>query len=292
MEKEKAKTSKSKKKKIIIAVVVIAAIAIVFISLLLWQNLTIKTSVYKLSKENLPEEFKGFKIAQISDLHNAEFGKDNSKLLDILKQNRPDIIVFTGDLVDSNHTNINISLSFAKEAVKIAPCYYVPGNHEAWLNKAKYDNLVSQLINSGVVVLDNKIVYLEKEGAKIMLAGLCDPDFTDADKIEQNGVLDKWLGEIVNDDSFTVLLSHRPEAFDIYADHGIDVVFCGHAHGGQFRLPFIGGLYAPNQGFFPKYDAGVYNKGNTSMVVSRGIGNSVIPIRVNNRPELVIAELC
>ena len=158
MEKEKAKTSKSKKKKIIIAVVVIAAIAIVFISLLLWQNLTIKTSVYKLSKENLPEEFKGFKIAQISDLHNAEFGKDNSKLLDILKQNRPDIIVFTGDLVDSNHTNINISLSFAKEAVKIAPCYYVPGNHEAWLNKAKYDNLVSQLINSGVVVLDNKIV--------------------------------------------------------------------------------------------------------------------------------------
>lgn len=292
MEKEKAKTSKSKKKKIIIAVVVIAAIAIVFISLLLWQNLTIKTSVYKLSKENLPEEFKGFKIAQISDLHNAEFGKDNSKLLDILKQNRPDIIVFTGDLVDSNHTNINISLSFAKEAVKIAPCYYVPGNHEAWLDKAKYDNLVSQLINSGVVVLDNKIVYLEKEGAKIMLAGLCDPDFTDADKIEQNGVLDKWLGEIVNDDSFTVLLSHRPEAFDIYADHGIDVVFCGHAHGGQFRLPFIGGLYAPNQGFFPKYDAGVYNKGNTSMVVSRGIGNSVIPIRVNNRPELVIAELC
>lgn len=292
MEKEKAKTSKSKKKKIIIAVVVIATIAIVFISLLLWQNLTIKTSVYKLSKENLPEEFKGFKIAQISDLHNAEFGKDNSKLLDILKQNRPDIIVFTGDLVDSNHTNINISLSFAKEAVKIAPCYYVPGNHEAWLDKAKYNNLVSQLINSGVVVLDNKIVYLEKEGAKIMLAGLCDPDFTDADKIEQNGVLDKWLGEIVNDDSFTVLLSHRPEAFDIYADHGIDVVFCGHAHGGQFRLPFIGGLYAPNQGFFPKYDAGVYNKGNTSMVVSRGIGNSVIPIRINNRPELVIAELC
>ena len=292
MEKEKAKTSKSKKKKIIIAVVVIATIAIVFISLLLWQNLTIKTSVYKLSKENLPEEFKGFKIAQISDLHNAEFGKDNSKLLYILKQNRPDIIVFTGDLVDSNHTNINISLSFAKEAVKIAPCYYVPGNHEAWLDNAKYNNLVSQLINSGVVVLDNKIVYLEKEGAKIMLAGLCDPDFTDADKIEQNGVLDKWLGEIVNDDSFTVLLSHRPEAFDIYADHGIDVVFCGHAHGGQFRLPFIGGLYAPNQGFFPKYDAGVYNKGNTSMVVSRGIGNSVIPIRVNNRPELVIAELC
>lgn len=292
MEKEKAKTSKSKKKKIIIAVVVIATIAIVFISLLLWQNLTIKTSVYKLSKENLPEEFKGFKIAQISDLHNAEFGKDNSKLLYILKQNRPDIIVFTGDLVDSNHTNINISLSFAKEAVKIAPCYYVPGNHEAWLDNAKYDNLVSQLINSGVVVLDNKIVYLEKEGAKIMLAGLCDPDFTDADKIEQNGVLDKWLGEIVNDDSFTVLLSHRPEAFDIYADHGIDVVFCGHAHGGQFRLPFIGGLYAPNQGFFPKYDAGVYNKGNTSMVVSRGIGNSVIPIRINNRPELVIAELC
>ena len=92
-------------------------------------------------------------------------------------------------------------------------------------------------------------------------------------------------------DGFTVLLSHRPELFDVYVDTGIDLVFSGHAHGGQFRLPFIGGLFAPNQGFIPKYDAGRFDKENTTMIVSRGVGNSIIPLRINNPPELVVVEL-
>ena len=100
------------------------------------------------------------------------------------------------------------------------------------------------------------------------------------------------LKNLIDDESgYTILLSHRPELFETYMDGGIDLVFSGHAHGGQFRLPFIGGLVAPNQGMFPKYDAGLYTDGGTSMVVSRGIGNSIIPFRFNNRPEIVLVEL-
>ena len=92
-------------------------------------------------------------------------------------------------------------------------------------------------------------------------------------------------------DGFTILLSHRPELFDTYADQGMDLVLSGHAHGGQFRLPFIGGLVAPNQGLFPKYDAGIYTEDNTNMLVSRGVGNSILPFRINNRPEVILIEL-
>ena len=91
--------------------------------------------------------------------------------------------------------------------------------------------------------------------------------------------------------AYAILLSHRPELFETYAACGVDLVLSGHAHGGQFRLPFIGGLIAPNQGLFPKYDAGLFTDGNTNMIVSRGIGNSIIPIRFNNRPEIVLLEL-
>ena len=100
------------------------------------------------------------------------------------------------------------------------------------------------------------------------------------------------ISELQNEsDGFTVLLSHRPELFDLYVNTGVDLVFSGHAHGGQFRLPFVGGLVAPNQGFFPKYDAGQFIKENTTMIVSRGVGNSIIPVRFNNRPEIIVAEL-
>ena len=104
--------------------------------------------------------------------------------------------------------------------------------------------------------------------------------------------MDTKLEELhTEDDVFTILLSHRPELFDIYADHGMDLILSGHAHGGQFRLPFIGGLVAPNQGLFPEYDAGIYTEGNTNMLVSRGVGNSILPFRINNRPEVILIEL-
>lgn len=193
----------------------------------------------------------------MSDLHNAEFGKNNTRLLNLLSECKPDIIVITGDFVDSSHPDFGIALSFAEEAVRIAPVYYVTGNHEARLSQ--HGILRDELEAVGVSVLEDRAVQLKSDPAREPASG---------------------LDGIPGRDGETITLS------------GIDLVLSGHAHGGQFRLPFAGGLIAPDQGLFPKYDAGVYTDGSTHMVVSRGIGNSIIPIRFHNRPEIVLAELC
>ena len=123
--------------------------------------------------------------------------------------------------------------------------------------------------------------------------GIDDPSFQEDYLFGDSGsVAQQAIENLQNEsDGYTILLSHRPELFDLYVDTGMDLVFSGHTHGGQFRLPFIGGLVAPNQGFFPKYDAGRFSKGNTTMIVSRGVGNSIIPIRFYNRPEIVVTML-
>lgn len=256
------------------------ALLLILVIWTIWGNTALMVSTVTISSNRIPSAFSGFRIAQVSDLHNAEFGKNNTELLQMLSENKPDIIVITGDLVDSQHTNIDIALDFVKGAVQIAPVYYVTGNHEAWLSQC--DDLLADLEKIGAVVLKDKAIPLERDGKKITLIGLSDsPTMVNA----------KLESFIDDENGYTILLIHRPELFETYVSCGIDLVFSGHAHGGQFRLPLIGGLIAPNQGLFPKYDAGVYTDGKTSMVVSRGIGNSIIPIRFNNRPEIVLVEL-
>lgn len=245
-----------------------------------------------ISSDRIPPEFSGFRIAQVSDLHNAELGENNSKLLQMLSEGTPNMIVITGDLVDSHHTDINIALDFVEEAAQIAPVYYVTGNHEAVL--PQYDELKAGLELAGAVILEDEAIQLEQDGGEIMLIGLSDPDFSIKSDIfgEVPAMVSTKLGNLMDaGNSYTILLSHRPELFETYVNCGIDLVFSGHAHGGQFRLPFIGGLVAPNQVLFPKYDAGLYTEGSTNMLVSRGIGNSIIPFRFNNRPEIVLVEL-
>ncbi len=281
---------KAKKRRILLVVFLVLAALVLWT---IWGNITVQTTVYHVHDSQLPEGFEGYRIAQISDLHNAEFGADNQKLLSILKKEQPDIIVMTGDLVDSNHTNINIAVAFVRQAVEIAPCYYVTGNHEAWLGKA-YEVLEKQLEAYGVMVLRNQSVTLHKGSDTVQLMGIDDPDFAESG----SGMFDLEAGIIAEEikraeggEGYRILLSHRPEVFSTYVDSDISLALCGHAHGGQFRLPFIGGLVAPNQGFFPQYDGGVYTQDGTTMIVSRGIGNSIIPVRFNNRPEVVIAVL-
>lgn len=256
-----------------------------------WGNTAIEVSEYEISSERVPESFSGFRIAQISDLHNAEFGEENEVLLSMLSNTDPDIIVITGDLVDSRNTDIDIAIDFAEAAAQIAPVYYITGNHEARISV--YAAMKTGLENAGVIVLDNKKVKLEQDGKSITLIGIDDPSFlTDYLFGDAASVTETVLAELQSEsDSYTILLAHRPELFRTYVTAGIDLVFSGHAHGGQFRLPFVGGLVAPNQGFFPKYDAGLYSESNTNMFVSRGIGNSIIPIRINNRPEIIVVEL-
>ena len=280
---------KRNKKRVIL--IVTAVLLVVLCGWTIWGNTALKINEYEIMSNKIPEEFTGFRIAQVSDLHNAEFGEGNEKLIELLSLSRPDMIVITGDLIDSRHTDIEIALEFARQAIKLAPVYYVSGNHEARVRE--YEDLKMGLAEAGVIVLEDQKVPITREGESISILGIDDPSFQEDYLFgDAASVTSSALSELQNEsDGYTVLLAHRPELFETYVDAGVDLVFSGHAHGGQFRLPFIGGLVAPNQGFFPKYDAGLFSEGSTTMIVSRGVGNSIIPIRFNNRPEIIVAEL-
>ena len=278
-----------KRKSIILAVA--AAFLLALIAWIIWGNTAMELNTYTISSSKLPQSFDGYRIAHVSDLHNAEMGKDNEKLLSRLRDADPDMIAITGDLIDSRHTDIEVALQFIRAAAKIAPCYYVTGNHEARVNE--YGELKAGMEAAGVTVLEDVRTEISMEGETITLIGVNDPSYqTDYLFGDAESVMNAKLEDLhTENDGFTILLSHRPELFDTYADHDIDLILSGHAHGGQFRLPFIGGLVAPNQGLFPEYDAGIYTEGNTNMLVSRGVGNSILPFRINNRPEVILIEL-
>ena len=279
------------KKKSIIVLCVVAAIFATLIAWTVWGNTALELNTYTISSDRLPEAFDGYRIAHISDLHNTEIGKNNEKLLDMLRDADPDIIAITGDLIDSRNTDIDIALQFAERTMEIAPCYYVTGNHEA--RASEYAGLKTGLTECGVVVLEDECIKIRQQGETIDLLGVNDPSFqTDYLFGDSEAVMRSKLQDISGaENDYTILLSHRPELFSIYVEGNIDLILSGHAHGGQFRLPFLGGLVAPNQGFFPKYDAGLFTEENTNMIVSRGIGNSLLPFRFNNRPEVILIEL-
>ena len=248
----------------------------------------IEANLHKIKNEKISSEFKGFKIAHLSDFHNR---KKYDGIIEKLKEISPNIIAITGDFIDSRKTNTHISLAFAREIVKIAPCYYVMGNHEARLIDV-YPTFENELRKIGVIVLRNESLKLEKNGAYITLVGIDDPRLSyKKDSTKKACQIIKNELSSINYDGYTILLSHRPEAMSVYANYKIDLALVGHAHGGQIILPFIGGIIAPNQGLFPKYYKGIYNEDDTTMIVNRGLGNSLFPFRFNNRPEIVIAEL-
>ena len=277
-----------KRRTIIIAV---AAVLLALAVWTVWGNTALELNTYKVSSDALSDAFNGYRIAHVSDLHNAEMGDGNEKLLAMLRAAEPDMIAITGDMIDSRNTDVEVALNFAEKAMQIAPCYYVTGNHEARVSE--YDELKAGLEACGVIILENEREQIEMSGEFITILGVDDPSFhTDYLFGDSASVVSNTLAEIsTEDDVFTVLLSHRPELFDTYVACGMDLTLSGHAHGGQFRLPFVGGLVAPNQGFFPKYDSGIYTENGTNMIVSRGIGNSLLPFRFNNRPEVILIEL-
>lgn len=240
---------------------------------------------------DIPNSFNGFKIAHISDYHNKDWDK---KIIKPLKESHVDIIAITGDLIDSRTTNTEIALDFIKESMDIAPVYYVTGNHEG--RYSGYESFKREMENIGVVVLDNKSKYINSniDSESILVMGVNDPNFTTkTSELNTNyKILKSYIDPINEEDKFSILLSHRPEQYKLYEDKNINLTLTGHAHGGQFRLPFLGAIYAPGQGFFPKYTSGLYKlSDNSKLIVSRGLGNSLIPIRINNNPDLIIIEL-
>lgn len=278
----------SKRKKV--CLLSLAAVAAVLVPWTIWGNITVGTTQYTVVSSRLPAAFDHYRMVVVSDFHNAEYGDHNRQLIRQIAAEQPDSIVFTGDLLDSRHPNLAIVEDLIRELTAVAPCYYVTGNHEARLG-SQFQELEQLLLAHSVVVLHDEAVPLTRNGETIQLVGLDDPDFTDRNASIQQSMLETKLRNLNLTTDYRILLSHRPEAFDAYVAAEIDLALCGHAHGGQFRLPLVGGLVAPNQGFFPKYDAGVYTEQGTTMIVSRGVGNSILPVRFNNRPELVSVEL-
>ena len=240
-------------------------------------------SRYTVSHAGIPASFSGFRIAQISDLHNMEFGKNNERLIALLKAEKPDLIVITGDLVDGNHTDIPVAVEFCRQAVEIAPVYFSVGNHERVMD---FPALKKELDQIGVTVLRNQSAFIARGKDRIALHGVMDYGY-EGSTAEALGWREKMP------EYYTILLAHHPQFFSDYHREGMDLIFSGHTHGGQFRLPGIGGLIAPSDsgGFFPEYDGGQYFLGDSCMIVSRGLGNSILPFRINNRAEIVIAEL-
>jgi uncharacterized protein len=256
-----------------------------------YQNNAVVTSEYHISSEKIPQPFDEYKIVQLSDLHSKYFGKDQSGLVTKISTLKPDIIVFTGDLIDSDRYDEKPALMLMERLVQIAPVYYVTGNHEWW--SGEFKTLEDKLNDIGVKVMRNSAEEITHGSEVIQLVGIDDPAITGeafAEKSITEENIEKAI-EQVEDDHFRILLSHRPEWLSLYSEYGLDVVFSGHAHGGQFRIPFVGGFIAPDQGFFPKYTSGKYEAGNTTMIVNRGLGNSIIPLRVFNRPEIVVVTL-
>ncbi|HDR4880785.1 TPA: metallophosphoesterase, partial [Bacillus cereus] len=244
-------------KKKINRIVMMICILVGFTIFLYLQNNLISITEIKITSSKIPSSFKGYKILQISDLHNKKFGDNQDVLIQKIKSIDPDIIAITGDLIDSKSYDAEVSMQLIREMVKKYPVYFVTGNHEQW--SGKYNSLEKELKKYGVNVLRNEHVSIRKGEQEINLLGIDDPEFGTGNRDEGNIIIDeiKKAKIEMQSDRYNVLLSHRPEFIKEYTNERLDLVLSGHAHGGQVRLPFIGGLVAPNQGVLPKYTAGL-----------------------------------
>lgn len=259
---------------------------------LVWQNNSIQVTHLNVNHVNIPQTFDGYTVVQVSDLHNKDFG---NKLTDMVREENPDMIAVTGDVIDRNRTNIPVAIEALNELVELAPVYFVSGNHE--IASEQYPKLMAEMEAIGVINLDNRATTLEQENAEIGLLGMEDPLLATLEEIERAGSQEQYLKDSLNaltdqlDTEYNLLLSHRAELMTIYAETDVNLALTGHAHGGQIRIPFLNGLFAPTQGFFPEYTSGLYEMADTQMIVSRGLGNSLFPFRINNRPELIVVTL-
>ena len=275
-----------------IFLIVLLVILIPMGILLVDSNTRLVTTEFELFYTDLPDAFDGYRIVLLADLHGAEHGKDNERLVEAVRAANPDIIAIAGDLIDRFQPGrpverqLEIAETLVSQLVRIAPVYYVTGNHE-W-DSGEVRSLLSMLGDSGVDVLQNQYRLLSTGGDNIILAGVDDPGGP-ADMIKP----DEFINNIrQNEDvDFIVVLSHRNYNLSMFSGLGVDLVLSGHAHGGMIRLPFTDGLIGPRNELFPTFTSGVYSMGSTDMVVSRGLGNHFGWTRLLNNPQVVVVEL-
>ena len=285
-----------KKRMIIIWLFIILALVVFLINLIF--NFIIVKKDYKIISEKISESFK---IVHLSDIHGVKTDYKKNQMLKIIKKSEPQIIVLTGDLIDATDYNdkkypIQKTIRFMKDIVKIAPVYFVFGNHEGALIDDKTDQgfkFVKTIEEAGIRIVNNETDELKIGDTKIAILGLQEPQTVNSydpfDKTIEEEL--RFVFQNIDDNAFKILLSHRPEYFNIYSEYNVDLCLTGHAHGGQFRIPFIRGIFAPNQGWFPKYSKGIYEMNGIKMIVSPGLGNSIFKFRIFNPMEIGIISV-
>ncbi|MBO4636165.1 MAG: metallophosphoesterase [Clostridiales bacterium] len=232
------------------------------------------------------------RIALVTDLHSCRYGKGEQKLIDAIDEKHPDVILLGGDIFDDKLSSDNTE-AFLKGISGRYPIYYVTGNHEYWSTVEKFNEDMAMLDRYGVIRLQGQVEIIEINGEQIAISGVDDPDSfyieSDVSFYDQLDAASEGLPE----DTYSILLTHRPELYNDYLGRGFDLVLAGHAHGGQWRFPWSqNGLFAPNQGLFPDYSGGLFSDGATTMIVSRGLARESTPVpRLYNRPELVVIDI-
>lgn len=272
----------------------ITAFAVLIIALLVvflyFQNNKIDRTYYEIKNENAA---KSFRIVHLSDLHSKPF----KKALKITQDLKPDVICITGDFINDHGKNRKKMLEYASSLCKTALVYYITGNHERRLDD--FEELMQELSNAGFNVLLNECVHNDELNLSILGLDENQADFEDY-KARKNGTfvyrdMSKFINELENSSGFRLLLSHFPENFSAvyemnYSKYDFDLQLSGHAHGGQFCLPFIGPVFSPGQGLFPKFAKGSFGD-RPKMIVSRGLGNAEFPFRLFNHPEINIIDI-
>jgi len=286
---------KVKRKNILIVVILLVIIAAAKIY---FDNNFLEVSQYTVKSNKIPTSFKDFKILQLSDLHSKNFGNRNNKLIKKVNSENPDIIVMTGDMVNTKDTDFEVFINLAEQISKRYDTYYIVGNHEQNLTDDKRKILIDKLNVIGIRVLDNEKVTITRGTESINLYGLwfalryykdLNNEYT-KDVFFGAKQIQTVLGNL-DIDSYNILLTHNPLYADTYSNWGADLTLSGHIHGGMIRIPFIGGLLSPERKFFPKYDAGKYQVNGKILIVNRGLGNGDFGIRVFNRPEISVITL-
>lgn len=281
----KTKGKKHRGRGCLTALIILALIAAVAAFLIKDSRDDLEISRYEVKSQKLPESFDGFKIVQLSDLHGAEFGEDGMELVDKVGSLEPDMIALTGDFV-TDEGDLAAVEKLAARLVKLCPVYFISGNHEFGSGLAvKVRNILER---ASVKYLSNEYLTISRGEDGILLGGVEDP-LAYADMLSPDELAQK-----MNDaapDAFKILLGHRNYWMTEYPELPVDLIFCGHAHGGLIRIPGVGGLIGTDRRLFPDFDAGEYNNGRYTLIVSRGLGNSVPIPRVFNRPEIVCVEL-
>ncbi len=260
-------------------------LAFIFCEAALWDGLAVRTYIEATGKVSAP-----VRLGVITDLHDTLYGENQSELIAAIEKLKPDALLFVGDITYSDTPGSAAAKLFDAVCGEY-PCFYVSGNHEYWAGQAEAIKTV--LRTFGVTVFEGTGETVKINGQTIYLAGVDDPVMSAPPGCWEDGSYGDWLTQLEqcknNDkDIYSVLLSHRPELVRFFEGSGFDLVVSGHAHGGQVRIPFIiNGLYAPNQGQFPKYTGGLYNLDGVDLIVSRGLCIDNLP-RVFNRPEIVM----